>query len=251
MDYESIQIHLSSKYADSYNYGSYSDCNFSLTNIEVPLQHHIYISVVHAVIPYTWYNINSMNNTLSYAINGVQSLLIIEQGNYNAIQLASYLTTNIANNTTVTYNSITNKFKFTNVINTFTIYNNVTTTCLHILGLAGSSLSSFSASSMGPLSSMSSINLQTKHCVCVQSNFISGNINNSAKNAGTILCSIPVNGQPYSMLSYAPNKLIRTNIYNNSINLINLRLVDQMGNLVDLNGLDWTITLQIDSVKFV
>ena len=253
MSIDSIQIHLNSKYADSYIKGNHSDCVFNLPLIEVPLQHHIYISVVHCVIPYTFYNINATNNALHFNSNSVERpILYITQGNYNAIQLASYLSSSMsAYNIRVSYNSITNKFTFSNVNNAmFYIYNDSQSTCLSILGFQNSTLSQFTLTS-GSLTSINSANMQTKHCICIQSNFISGNINNYKKNENTILCSIPINTQPYSMIAYTPAKPIRTNIFNNLINLINLRIVDQNNETIDLNGQDWSITLQLDVEKFV
>ena len=62
MSNESIQIHLNSKYATSYNDGNLNDCNFFLPIIEAPSQHTILLSVQNAIIPYSFYNINSNNN---------------------------------------------------------------------------------------------------------------------------------------------------------------------------------------------
>ena len=69
---ETIQIHLNSSDANSYNNNSLSDCNFYLPIIELPLQHTILLSVQSAVIPYTFYNISSTNNILVYIENGIQ-----------------------------------------------------------------------------------------------------------------------------------------------------------------------------------
>ena len=63
MDLESIQITLNSKYASQYINGSHSSCTFYLPVIEIPVQHHIYLSVQNANIPYSFYNINSSNNS--------------------------------------------------------------------------------------------------------------------------------------------------------------------------------------------
>jgi len=84
---ESIQIHFNSLYANSYNNGLTSDCNFYLNNnIEVPAQHNIYISLINASIPFSFYSINQYNNSLVYVTNGTTSSLTISPGNYNAIQ---------------------------------------------------------------------------------------------------------------------------------------------------------------------
>ena len=61
MDHETIQVHLNSKYATSYNNGNIADCNFLLPNIEAEDGYYIHLSVLSAVIPYSFYNIDSTN----------------------------------------------------------------------------------------------------------------------------------------------------------------------------------------------
>ena len=61
---ETIQIHFSSRYANNYVNGSFSNCEFFLPVIEVPPQHQIYVSCISASIPYTFYNIDTNRLTL-------------------------------------------------------------------------------------------------------------------------------------------------------------------------------------------
>lgn len=246
MNIESIQIHFNSATADSYNNGSTCDCNFSLPMIELPSQHYIYISVQNAVIPYTFYNINSANNQLSYTVTGyLQQTLIIPPGNYNALQLGQVLTSNMTG-FTVTYNSINNRYTIVNSTSDFTI--NTASTALALLGLQKqTSIASVNKS----IVSIYNICLLSKQCVCVQSNLLTGNINNTSKSEGNILVSIPVVGQPYGLITYFNYNNIRANLYTNTISLINIRLCDQRNTLLDVNGVDWSMTLQIDVVKFV
>ena len=75
-DNETIQIHLNSKYATSYNNNSSSDCNFTLPNIEVQDGYYIHLSIINCVIPYSFYNIDSTNNGLFY-----QEILVDANGN--------------------------------------------------------------------------------------------------------------------------------------------------------------------------
>jgi hypothetical protein len=64
---EAIQIHLNSMFATNYNNQHYSDCGFALPMIEAQSQYTIYLSIIHCVIPYSFYNINSTNNVLCYS----------------------------------------------------------------------------------------------------------------------------------------------------------------------------------------
>ena len=66
MSHESIQIHLNSKYALSYNNNHYSDCDFETNLIQIDDRYSIHLSVINLSIPYSFYNINSTNNVLFY-----------------------------------------------------------------------------------------------------------------------------------------------------------------------------------------
>ena len=135
---ESLQIHLNSQYATKFNNANYSDCDFSLPLIECQDGYTLYLSVLHAMIPYGMYSVNGTNNVLFYseymASPIVNTTVTITPGNYNANQLASYLTANLPR-TTVTYNGITNKFTFTNTTNEFKILT-AFSTCQGLIGLS-------------------------------------------------------------------------------------------------------------------
>lgn len=243
---DSIQIHLNSANATSYINGDYSNCIFNLKTIEVPIQHTIYLKVVHANIPYTFYNIDSTNNTLFYTQNGNETQLTITKGNYNANQLANYFTNNMTN-FTCTYNSITNRFTFINSLYNF--YFAEESTCLTMLGFPAISL--YLTSALKQLDSYFCANLQTKQCICVASNFMTGNINSTDVSTRNMLCSIPIATQPYSNIVYKNDSNFRNNLYTNVISTIALKLVDQNNNLINLNGCHWSITLQMDVIDFV
>jgi hypothetical protein len=241
---ESIQIHFNSQYANSYNNGLTSNCNFYLNNtIEIPSQHTIYISVINVNIPFSFYMIDSLNNTLVYQINNTQYSTIITAGNYNAIQLATYFTANL-NGLNCTYNSITNKFTFTHTQYDFSF--NSSSTCLNMLGF-----STLLISSSKSLTSSFCVNLQTKSCLCLISNLNVGNIAFCSLKSPNILCSIPISTQPNSNICYVNQYNFRNNIFSNNINFINLKIVDQNMQSIDLNGIHWTCKLQLDVIDFV
>ena len=52
------------------------------------------------------------------------------------------------------------------------------------------------------------------------------------------------------MIEYNNVNNFRTNLFINSINKINIRLADDKGNLIDLNGMYFNITIQLDVVQF-
>ena len=244
MNVDTLQIHLNSANADSYNNNNLSDCVFQLPTIELPPQHTIYLSVQSCVIPYTFYNIDTTNNTLIYTTNGLTTVLNITPGNYNAINLSTYLNLNIPN-VTVKYNTISNKFTFTSISYDFTF--SVLSTSFILLGISNTYLSSTNKIYTSP----NSVNLLSKTCLCIQSNYPTLNINHSNLSEGNILVSFPVNVPPYSLITFENKSNFKTNLNSNTLSSINIKLIDQDNNLIDLNGCFFSLTLQVDVVDYV
>ncbi len=134
-------LYINSKDATTYYNNNQSDFVFTLQEpIVVPEHHSMMMSVYSAEIPYSFYNFRvGVNCRLDYAITlfntpadydangfldltpvGAQSLLLPE-GNYNAVELADYLTNNVVAPgplypLEVTFDSISLKFRFRCVI---------------------------------------------------------------------------------------------------------------------------------------
>jgi len=245
MNHEILQIHLNSKMADKYNSSTTSDCEFFLPLIEVPLQHTIYLSVQHAIIPYSFYNINSSNNLLVYTYNSIVFNVIITQGNYTAYDLLAFLKNALSMNN-ITYDIITNKYTFVHTTYDFSFTSS--STCLSLIGFNDGTTYTSSGKT---LKSVNSINLQSKHCICIQSNLQTGSINNTHKSESNIICSIPIDKPPFSTITYQNHNNLKYNLFNTTISTLNLRLTDQNNNLIDLNGCHWSISIQLEVVKFV
>ena len=260
MDTESLQIHLNSKYASKYN-NSNSDCTFNLPNIEVPIGHHIMLSIQSATIPYSFYNIDSNNNKIYLEFQYLDedigeevwsdniTIYEITHGNYNAYQLASYLTNILP--LKVTYDSIKNKFKYTSIgeDNVFDFRFHLETTASSSLGMCEDL--QYNTSFSRVLISPYVINLASKQCIYITSNYHTGSIDNVISKNYSILCCVPIVGQPYSLISYKNTGNFRTNLFSNLMSYITIRLVDEKNNLIQLNGQHFNITLQIDVMNFV
>ena len=252
---ENFQLHLSSTYADKIYNSNNCDAEFYLPVIEIPSQYHMHINVVHASIPFTFYNVNSSNNILNYTYltspSPVSFSLSIPQGNYTANSLKQYLTTQLnsassLNNFTTTYDAITNKFTFlSNLSVNFSF--DATSTCLGLLGLS----SQTNSSSTFTLTSNKAVNLYPIRCICVCTNLKTSNINVNNKNKSNILCSIPISTQPNSIITYLNQTGFRINTYANVISSLRIQLMDQDGNLLDLNGANWSMTIQFDVIDYV
>ena len=242
---ESIQIYLNSQFADKYFNGA-SDCEYMLPLIEIPDGFHIYLSVVSCLIPYSFYNINSSNNILQYSFDAITiSTLTIPIGNYNVNNLLTVLKNNISSGFTITYDSIKNKFTFSHTTTNFMFMSS--STCLQILGFTPSvTVSSLSLS----LTSINCVNVYNIKNIQVNSNLITYNINKLQKNNYCILCSVPITCTPFSLIEYINRTNFKTNLFLNRISNIKIKLTDDNGNLIDLNGCHYSITLQLDVISF-
>ena len=241
---ESIQIYLNSQSADK-SFNGAADCEYNLPLIEIPDGFHIYLSVVSCLIPYSFYNINNSNNVLQYSFDGITiNTLSIPIGNYNVNSLLSVLKSNLVA-FTITYDNIKNKFTLTHPTNNFMFMSS--STCLQILGFNNNeTISSFIFS----LTSVNCVNVYTIRTVQVNSNLITYNINKVQKNNFCILCSVPITCTPFSLIEYINRTNFKTNLFLNRISNIKIKLTDDNGNLIDLNGCHYSLTLQLDVVSF-
>ena len=251
MSHDSVQIHLNSKFATSYNDLHYADVDFETNLIQIDDKYSIHLSLINASIPYSFYNVNSTNNTLTFheltSPTPTGLTLYIAKGNYTAYQFANYLTNNLPN-TTVTYDSITNKFSFYNSVNEFMIIEQYTT-CKYIIGL---SINDYYNTSNGRnLTLLKQINLAQNQQIKISTNFHSGSISNLNNNDMNILCSFPVPNAPYSLITYTNTDNYKIDLNKNTFNTINIKLLNQDEEPLELNQQFFSLTLQLDFVNFV
>jgi hypothetical protein len=242
---ETLQIYLNSINADTYFNGLTSDCEFILPSIDIPDGYQIFLSVNHATIPYSFYNINNTNNYISLydLVNLTYSNYTIPIGNYNINQLLNLFNSNLTGYT-FTYNNINNKITITH-INNFQIMN--TSTCSQLIGFQANTITTSYGTS---LTSINCIDLFPFNVIYIQSNLLTYNINKSSANNQSILCAIPVYSQPYSIIQYTNYNNFRCNLFSNNLYRIAIKLIDEYGKSIDLNGCHFNLSLQIEIVKF-
>jgi hypothetical protein len=238
---DSIQIYLNSMSADLY-YNSNSWCEFNLPLIECDYRDYIYISVQSVSIPYSFYNVSNYNNLLQYStINGIYNIYF-SVGNYNVATLMTLLQL-LLPTFTITYDKIKNKFTFLNSIDfTFTL----ASTCFEIIGFSNQPQNSVLYS----LTSDNVCNMSTARHVCIATNFYTSNINKSLPNERNILCHVPINVGPNEVITWTNQGNYRCNLSTNILNNIVIKILDHQGNVIDLNGANWSMTLQIDIVNY-
>jgi hypothetical protein len=147
----------------------------------------------------------------------------------------------------ITYNSITGKLTFTNTDNkNFIIYNSA---MFRLLGLDTSANSLVSQSYV--LVGDYPVNLLSTICVCVYVDFKTGGYNVADTKNQQLLCTIPLEVSPFGLITYKNTNNYRCNTYMNNLDHVEIRITDQSGRVLDLNGGDWCMNFQIDIVDYV
>jgi len=210
------------------------------------------VTVKSAEIPYNFQQVNVNNNVLTFQfVRGVYNLtssITIPKGNYNVNNLLSVLKSNISPQFIITYDNVKNKFTFTHATNDFMFMSS--STCLQILGFNNNETIASNPSASLSLTSVNCVNVYSIRTIQVNSNLITYNINKVQKNNFCILCSVPITCTPFSLIEYINRTNFKTNLFLNRISNIKIKLTDDNGNLIDLNGCHYSLTIQLDVISF-
>lgn len=240
---------MSSKNAECRINSNTGECLFYLPPMtDIHEQTQVLISIQHASIPYSFYQINASNNNLTPVINGVtQTSIVIPPGNYSANQILVLFQTSMTQ-FNVSYSSTTNKFTFHLKQAGYEFsFHTLYSTCLEWLGF----YYTFPQSSGGILVSARPVNLMPIQSICIFSNtLITGGFCKANMNKRNLLASIPIDVQPFQMISYKAVDSYKCNTYSKQLQSIDIQLCDQCGNLIDMNQSDWSITLHIQQFNF-
>ena len=242
-----LQLFINSKNANlKLNNTFNSDCIFNLEHIDLEDARLIYISVQTAQIPYSFFNCDDYDNKLVLFTGSNTYNITIPQGNYNVTTLATELKNVILTATaltfTITFNSLTNQFTFATT-QAFTFLK--ASTCFELLGFEdGIDYSSVANS----LTSTISVNFFTIRNVLVEvSNLITDNLTTGESSNASILASIPITSSQGSIISYSNIFGIKNRISTiKNFTALHVRLLDDDLIPLDMNGCEWSLTLQIE-----
>jgi hypothetical protein len=206
------------------------------------------VGVFNAQIPISWYTIDQYRNVLKYkypSSSSTISTISLTLGNYNSNSLITEMKTQfLANghNFTINLNSINGKVTFSSTSN-FSFLN--TTNGSLIMDLLGFDDSVNYTSSSLSLTAIYPLNMLGIQRLKINSNALSTHtINSKTLSESNTIASIPVNASSFGLIQYE-NKNVYSLLRAKVINQIDIQIRDQDENLIDLNGIDWTMTLQI------
>lgn len=209
------------------------------------------LSVVDAQIPYSWYLINSNNNKFYLTLNAVQTLITFPVGNYNVNTFINQWYITVGNNSiwNVTFNSITNKFNFTNLLGQLFSFSDIGVQNNSIFPIIGFSKGSHNLCEDSILISTCSVNFFGITKVNIKtSTFNLKNVDSKNKGKTRTIASIPVNTNSNGIIQYMNTTQFKSSFRNHELSSITVEIVDDFKNYIDFNNCDWTITLQIDVI---
>lgn len=251
---DSKQINLNSSNASIYlnlNKSMKSNVTFFFDNPLIYNETHTLIkkfSIVNCVFPVSYYLINDSNNYIIISVNGQPNITYtFPNGNYNINDFIKQWALTVGNTWTLTYNNINNKLTFQYP----TVFTFTNTPIFSILGF-DKNIAYYTSYISG-----SSYQLIPPYIInfggFLKLNILTSSFNfknvDSKKGENNIIASIPVNCAHNGYIQF--NNFTNFNFIfkNNQISDLNIMVQDEFGNYVDFNNIDWSITLQIDTIS--
>lgn len=224
--------------------------NLENNNIDYAL-----FSIDYALIPVSFYNITSVNNTLIIYRNsqgmivpfGYSTTYTIPIGNYNANQLMTWFNATVPNGDfLMTLNAVNSIFTITNTQCDFTI--STGSTCDYIFGFSttiasvqyniGTSLATLIMPRCCMFLPTPRINIRCRELGC-------GRIL-SAVNSDEVCCVIINNARPNQQINYLNNAGVKSLVKIERMNTFRVRITDDDNNLINFNGVSCFFDFRFD-----
>lgn len=205
---------------------------------------HVYFSVHHAEIPCTMYLINQYNNTITMTINSSTSTYSLPYGNYNINTMLPALRTLITN-VTFAYSLLTSKITMTSTY-AFTIIA-VSSLISRILGLnKTTNMIATLVTSTYTLELPYVVNFLPISRLTFRSSGLKLNNYHSNDKSNDIFLSLQNNANQNGMILFKNSNDTKYCVEIDNLSVLDIRITDDSGRLIDFNGSAWFITLKLD-----
>jgi hypothetical protein len=251
---QSRLISLNSKYSTyKINGDKLSSVIFDFNGIASKNRETLYhtIAIQSAEITASYYNVNSGNNTFRIERNTLYYSIAVPEGNYNANTfitafLNAYSTTITGSAAEMTFNANTGKFLFADDDYDITI-TGTGTNGAKIFGLISGTNAVFRTGQTTNDSAPRIANFLGITKIKVNSNALAGdNFDSAALNTTTLIDTISATSIPFGLTIF--NSLGRESfIKAKKIDEIDIQLLDQDNEFIDFNGIDWTLTIILNT----
>lgn len=246
---DSRLINIDSDNADIYNNSNFhSDMVYIFKGLLTEDDDSLYsqISIQSAQFPISFYVVNYSNNTLKYQYhNDPITTISFDVGNYNATSFIAEFHTKVVNQLTLTFNKLTGKYTF-NSNHNYTLYYDGST-CFRLLGL---DLQSDFVVSSSPYNQPALF--PCNFAGITRLKIVSDKLATYSRDSSTItnvLATIPVNAPPFGILLYQNNTNFKATLRERAIDDFDIRIYDDFNNLINFNGIEFGITLQLDIIR--
>lgn len=226
------------------------------------------VKVLQVDVPLTWYSIETNANDEFILIEDVGGTnaspltITMTEGNYSGAQLATELSTQLTAGSNVSgddrtynvaYNAQTNKLTYSytggNTGNAFIVASDTGNNQYLGLPVDGTLAISNGAATQ----STNMINLARFPSAYIRSNIASlgRNLSGSTGHATDILCKFSPGEVPqYGIISFYPeDQYVRINDAQGINGLLTFELTDQLRNIIGLNGIEWSLMLELTIVE--
>ena len=240
-------ISLNSNNATRYNNGEYlSDMVFDFSNILSPSDDIAYVEVGvgNAEIPATFYNVDITNNIFNYKVNSINYSITVPPGNYNFNSLVTQMTTLFTvNGQTFTMSLNRNSNILTMTLTTGT-WNQINSSSIYyLLGFDPNTTYNIVGNT---ITFPRLFNLLGQKKIKIYSSNISVDSFDSVNTAtNNLLCTISVNQPGFNLIIYTNIDGIYAHMRNRYLSTIDIQLKDELGNYLNFNGINWTMTLNL------
>jgi len=204
------------------------------------------ICVMNAQIPVSFYTINETNNYFTVQIGSFPYIVTLLNGNYNFNTLSAMVSTAYQNaiglSLTISINKSTGVIQFVTLNATYFNFDK----SYKIFGFSPN------VNYNGPtITAPYPCNLLGVKKLSIQSQKLQINSFSSVStNLGITLATIPVDQPAFSMISYTnQTDLNKAALQTSYIDQIDLSIVDEDGNFINFNNIDWSITLVLENIR--
>jgi hypothetical protein len=105
-------------------------------------------------------------------------------------------------------------------------------------------------SDIAPLTSDSVVQVYTDNAVYIRTNLHGSNIYGEFNGMlSNVLAKIPIDSEPNTMIVYRKYGEFKCDLNERYVRDITLSLTDNLGRLIDLNGLHWQVSIEFTHIK--
>jgi hypothetical protein len=245
---DSRLINIDSDNADIYNNSNLrSDMVYFFKGLLTEDDDSLYsqISIQSAQFPVSFYVVNYSNNTLRYQYHNLPITTIsFDVGNYNATSFIAQFHSKVVNQVSLTFDKLTGKYQINSNQN-FTFYQQGST-CFRLLGL------DLESDLVGIAPYDQPAPFPCNFAGITRLKIVSEKLATYSRDSSTItnvLATIPVNAPPFGILLYQNTSNFKAMLRERVIDFFDIRIYDDFNNLINFNGIEFGITLQIDIIR--